>query len=220
MSALFRLLFAALFAGLFITGVFYFIANVLGSLAFNPESRAWKELLAKLRGRLRRPTMPRPADRDGDTLAQLSLKPKILKKAGWRDPVFEGVFSTIYQEPVMVFAGQKSGKTAAIVAQTSDKEFIFRQKGKETEIWQDGQPYAVFVNGALISSGKQGRLLAQLDADSDHKQWPVLIGQSEAAALTNEARAVSPIPRALTLLRKLQPEEEKALLVLVVAKTL
>ena len=220
MAALFRLLFAALFAGLFITGVFYFIASVLGGLAFNPESKAWKELLAKLRGRLSRPTMPRPAERDGDTLAQLSLKPKILKKAGWRDPVFEGVFSTIYQEPVMVFAGQKSGKTAAVVAQTSDKEFIFRQKGKETEIWQDGQPYAVFVNGTLISAGKQSRLLAQLEADSDQKQWPVLIGQSEAATLTNEARAVSPIPRALTLLRKLQPEEEQALLVLVVAKTI
>jgi hypothetical protein len=215
MSALIRLLFAALLAGLFITGIFYFVASVLSRIAFNPDSRAWKELLNKLRARVRQKNSTPLHSIDSEALTQLLLKPKILKKAGWRDSTFEGVFSTIYQEPVLVFAGQRSGgNTAAIVAQTSEKEFVFRQKGKETEIWQDGQPYAVFVNGALLSSGKQAKMLAKLEPDSELRQWPVLLGHSEGATLTNAERAISPIPRAVTLLRNLSPEEEQALLVL------
>ncbi|MFN0215688.1 MAG: hypothetical protein ACKVT2_15630 [Saprospiraceae bacterium] len=225
MFALFRLLFFALLAGLFITGVFYFLASILSSIAFSPDSRAWKELIEKLRARLnkqkgaRNTGMPEVLHSlDAEILSHLSLKPKILKKAGWRDPVFEGVLGTIYQEPVLKFAGKKSGRTGVIVARTSDKEFILRHKAKETEIWQNGQPYAVFVNGNLLSSGKQSRLLAKLEIDPELKQWPVLLGQGEAAMLTNAQRAVSPIPRALTVLRILEPEEKEALLLLVLIK--
>jgi hypothetical protein len=227
MVALLRLLFCRLLVGLIITGIFYFIANVLSSIAFNPASRAWKELLAKLRGRLNNRDKLRAKGMpdlliacDAETLTHLSLKPKMLKKAGWRDPIFEGFFSTIYQEPVLVFAGQKSGKTSVVVAKTSDKEFIFRQKGKETEIWKDDQPFAVLVDGVLLSSGKQSQLLAKLETDPELRQWPVLLGQSEGATITNGQRAVSPIPRAVTLLRNLSPEEEQTLLVLAVVQGL
>lgn len=216
MGALLKLLLPVFLIGLFITALFYFVAGVFGHIAFNPESRAWKELLAKLRDRLRLRLSEPLTPCNAENLAQLSLKPKLLKKASWRDGVFEGVFSTIYKEPVLVFAGQKTGKTAAIVARTSDKEFIFRLKGKETEIWQDGQPYAVYMDGTLLSAGKQSRLLAKLETDTELRQWPVLLGQGEAAMLTNADRVVSPIPRALTLLRSLQPEEEQALLVLAI----
>ncbi len=216
MSALLRLLFAVLLVGLFITGIFYFVASALGSLAFNPESRAWKALLAKLRDRLKKRMIDPLAVCDTENLSQLSLKPKILKKASWGDSTFEGMYSTIYQEPILVFAGQKSGKTSVVVARTKDKEFIFRQKGKETEIWLDGQAHSVFVDGTLLSTGKQSRMLAKLEVDAELRQWPILIGQGEAGMLTNAARVVSPIPRALTLLRNLQPEEENTLLMLVV----
>ena len=214
MAALLRLLFAVLFLGLFITGFFYFVGRLLHGLAFNPESRAWKELLTKLRARVRLRMVEPLNALDTETLTHLSLKPKILKKAGWRDSTYEGVLGTIYQEPVLVFAGQKNGKTSVVVAQSLHKEFIFRQKGKETEIWQDGQPYAVFIDGTLLSAGKQARMLAKLELDTELRQWPVLLGQSEGATITNGQRAVSPIPRAVTLLRNLSAEEEQVLLVL------
>lgn len=220
MSALLRLLSAVLLVGFFITGVFYVAASFLSGLAFNPESRAWKDLLNKLRDRIKKRMVdPLPAC-DAETLAHLSLKPILLKKASWSDNTFEGAFSTIYKEPVLLFAGQKSGNTAVILARTSDREFIFRQKGKETEIWRDGQPYAVWINNTLLSSGKQGKLLAKLETDPELRQWPVLIGQSEAATLANAERAISPIPRALMLLRNLNPEEEQVLLVMAVAQGL
>lgn len=220
MGPLFRLLFAVLMLSLFITGILYFVAKALGSLAFNPKSKAWAELLAKLRARISTrisdPLMPCTSE----NLSELSLKPKILKKAGWRDGVFEGLFSTIYQESILVFAGQQSGSTAVVLAQSSDKEFIFRQKGKETEVWIDGQAYAVFVDNTLLETGKQGKVLAQLNADPELRQWPVLMGQGEAATITNAALAVSPIPRAILPLRKLNPAEEQALLVLTVIQGL
>jgi hypothetical protein len=152
-----------------------------------------------------------------ETLTHLSGKPKILKKAGWRDGVFEGVYQTIYQEPVAYYAGQKSGKTAAVVVQMTDRELILRKKGKETEIWLNGDPYAVLVDGVLLSSGRQGKMLAKLNLDADLRQWPVIIGQGESATLTNLDRAVSPIPRAVGLLRNLNPEEEQVLLALTIA---
>jgi hypothetical protein len=220
MAALFRLLFATLLGGLFITGLFYFVGNALGGIAFNPESKAWKALLTKLRDRIRlrstNPLMPC----DTEMLTHLSLKPKILKKAGWRDNTIEGVFSTIYQEPVLLFAGQKNGNNFIFLAKTIDKEFIFRQKGKEVEIWQDGKPYAVFINGTLLSSGKQSQMLAKLEFDPELRQWPVLLDHGEAATITNAERAVSPIPRAVMLLRNLTTEEEQVLLLLTVVQGL
>lgn len=220
MGALFRLLFAVILVGLFIVGFFYFLASILGNIAFNPESRAWKELIAKLRGRVNARIVDALAPMDTENLSQLSLNPKIFKKSSWGDPIFEGSFSTIYKETVMVFAGQKSGKTSVIVARTSGKEFVFRQKAKETEIWEAGQPYAVYVDGALISAGKQSRMLARITPDTELRQWPVLLGQSESATLTNGDRAISPIPRAVTLLRNLSPEEEQVMLVLAVMQGL
>ncbi len=220
MGALLKLLSAVLLVGLFIVGFFYFLASVLGSIAFNPDSRAWKEMIAKLRNRVNARVSDALMPLDSEHLTQLSLHPKIIKKASWGDPVFEGSFSTIYKDTVMVFAGQKSGKTAVLVAKTSDKEFILRQKAKETEIWENGQPYAVYVDGTLLSAGKQARMLARLTPDSELRQWPVLIGQSEAATLTNAERVISPIPRAVTLLRNLSPEEEQAMLVLAVMQGL
>ena len=220
MSALLRLLIAVLLGGLFITSIFYFVASIIGGIAFNPASSAWKSLLAKLRDRVKKRMPEALSPYDAENLTQLSLLPTILKKASWGDASFEGVFSTIYKEPVLVFAGQKNGNTAAILAQTIDQEFIFRLKGKETEVWLNNQPYAVYVDGNLLSSGKSAKLLAKLETDSDLRQWPVLLGNTEAATLTNAARVISPIPRALTLLRDLSPAETQALLVLAVIQGL
>jgi hypothetical protein len=217
MRALISLLFSVLMLGLFITGLFYFVANVLSGLAFNPASRAWRELIQKLRTRNRIRMANEPLPLNTETLTHLSGKPKILKKAGWRDGVFEGVYQTIYQEPVAYYAGQKSGKTAVVVVQMTDRELILRKKGKETEIWLNGDPYAVLVDGVLLSSGRQGKMLAKLNLDADLRQWPVIIGQGESATLTNLDRAVSPIPRAVGLLRNLNPEEEQVLLALTIA---
>lgn len=219
MGALLRLLFSALFVAFFIIALFFVAASALGSIAFNPESKAWRELLAKLRARIR-PLTGRLADLDAETLSHFSLKPKISKRANWRDSVVEGFFGTIYQERLLVFAGQTLGKTAVWVLQSAQHEYVFRKKAKETEIWRDGSPYAVLLGDNLLEAGKSSRLLAQLNPGPELRQWPVLIGQGEAATMTNAERAVSPIPRAFNLLRPLTPQESETLMLLCVLKGL
>jgi hypothetical protein len=216
MRGLFNLLSFLLTTGLFITGAFYFIAKLLGRIVFDPGSKAWKRTLEKLQERLRSQAAGVLVPWDEEMLPLLSLNRSKVKKPGFWDSTSEGISSSIYQEPIMAYAGQTSGSTAVYVARTSSKEFIFRQKEKETEVWINGQPFAVFVNGILLAAGRSSQILARLEGNGDETQWPVLINDKAAAAITNPQRAASagPNPRALTMLRKVSSEEENALLAL------
>lgn len=222
MRGLLNLLSFLLTTGLFITGAFYFIAKMLGRIVFDPASRAWKRTLEKLQARLRSQAAGALVPWDEEMLGLLSLNRHKVKKPGFWDSTSEGVFSSIYQEPVLAYAGQTSGNTAAYVARTSAKEFVFRQKEKETEIWINNQPFAVFINGTLLTAGRSSQILARLDASEGESQWPVLLNDKAAAAITNPGRLATagPNPRALTLLRKVTPEEEDALLALVLVYAL
>ncbi len=206
-------------AGSFIIGMFYLIARVLGQLNLDPESQAWKNTVQNLRTRLQAQTTGALVPWDSEMLSLLSINRKMILKPGFfNSSTSEGVFSTIYQEPVLAFAARKKGDTGVLIARTSDREFTFRTRGKETEIWVGGQPFAVFADGALIAAGRGSRLLAQLDTDSQEAQFPVLLGNTTAAAIANPANAATagPNPRALTLLREVSESEENTLLVLAI----
>ncbi len=200
----------------FIVGIFYFIAKTLGRIIFDPGSAAWKRSIAKLQARIRAQAAGALVPWDAEMLSLLSLNQSNVKKPGWWDSSSEGVFQSIYHEPVVSYAGQISGNTSVFVARTSAKEFIFRQKEKETEIWIDNQPYGVYINGVLLAAGRSSIILAQVEPSSDEAQWPVMIGDKAAAAITNPKRVAEagPNPRALTMLRKVNAAEEDALLAL------
>lgn len=222
MRGLLNLLSFLLTTGLFIIGAFYFIAKMLGRIVFDPASAAWKRTLEKLQARVRGQVAGALVPWDDEMLALLSLNRHKVKKPGFWDSTSEGVFSSIYQEPVLAYAGQTSGNTAAFVARTSVKEFIFRQKEKETEIWINNQPYAVLINGTLLAAGRSGRILARMEDGAGEAQWPVFLDDKPAAAITNPARlsTAGPNPRALTLLRKVTPAEEDALLAMALVQAL
>lgn len=203
-------------AGSVIVGILYVIARFLSQINFNPESQAWKKAVEGLRTRLKSQAAGALVPWDGEMLSLLSLNRSITKKPGFFNNTSEGVFTTIFQEPVLAYAEQKSGNTGLLIARTSDREFIFRKKGKETEIWLNGQPFGVLVDGALLAAGKTSRLLARLEKKPGEIQFPVLLADKTAATITNPDMADSPNPRALTLLRELSGEEESAVLALTV----
>ncbi len=206
-------------AGSFIVGMFYLIARVLGQLNLDPESQAWKNIVERLRTRLQSQAAGALVPWDGEMLSLLSLNRTMVRKPGFfNSSTYEGVFTSIYQEPVLAYAAQKKGDTSVLIARTSDREFTFRTRGKETEIWVSGQPFGVFTDGVLISAGRDGRLLAKIEGDSNEKQIPVLLGSNTGAAISNPDYTASagPNPRALTLLRALSEEEEQALLALAI----
>lgn len=197
----------------FVTGVVYLIARTFGQIAWNPESKAFKRLLDNLRARLKAQTTGL-VPWDQEMLGLLSLNQMNEKKPGWLNSVSSGQFTTIYQEPVLAYITQNAGKVRLTVARTSDREFILRQKGKETEIWLEGKPFGLFLEGALLAPGKGSKLIARVEERPEEAQSPVLLGDNTAVTLSNPARPSGPNPRALTLLRELKPEEENAALAL------
>lgn len=204
----------ALLAGSLVVGVFYLIVKVLSQINFNPESQAWKKTVEGLRDRLKTQAAGALVPWDREMLSLLSLNRSNAKKPGFFNSTSEGVFTTIFQEPVLAYVEQKSGSTGVAIARTSDREFIFRLKGKETEIWLNGQPFGIFVDGSLLAAGKTGWLLGRMEQKQDEAQFPVLLGDAVAASIANPSKSDSPNPRALTLLRELSTEEEHALLAL------
>ena len=207
MYRLFSLLTILLSTAFFVLSIVYLIARTFGQLAWNPESKAFKRLLDLLRSRLHAQSAGLvPWDRE--MLGLLSLNRVNEKKAGWFNPVSSGQFTSIYQEPVLAYITQSSGKLHLTVARTSDREFILRRQGNQTEIWLNGQPFALFADGALLASGRESKLLARLENRPDEAQSPLLLGNTTAVALSNPARPGGPNPRALTILRELSIEEE------------
>lgn len=216
MRFFFFLLMLVLISGSLIVGAFYLIAKFLGQINLNPESQAWKKTLEGLRDKVKAQAAGALVPWDKEMLSLLSLNRSNVKKPGFFNSTAEGVFTTIFQEPVLAYAEHKIGGTGVIIARTSDREFIFRLKGKETEIWLNGQPFSVLVEGSLLAAGKTSRLLARIEKKPDEVQFPVLLGDVVAASIANPALADSPNPRALTLLREVSAEEESVLLALTV----
>lgn len=216
MRFLFGLLLLVLMVGGFIIGILYLIARLLGQINFNPESQAWKKMVEVLRTRLKSQAAGALVPWDREMLSLLSLNREKLKKSTFFNNFSEGMLTTIFQEPVLAFAEQKSGRNAVLIARTSDREFIFRMKGRETEIWLNSQPFGVLVDGSLLAAGRGGRLLGRVDVHAQEAQYPVTLDNKVAASIANPARADSPNPRALTLLRDLTAEEETVLLALTI----
>lgn len=221
MKLLFFLFLMVAVPALFVVGVIYGIARLLGGINFNPESKAWKAALERLRGRLRSQAAGMLVPWDDEMLSLLSVNQSVTKRPGWFDRSTEGVLSTIYQEPVIAYAAQTAGNTGLLIARTSTKEFIFRIKGKETEVWVEGKPFAILTGNSLLAVGRGNALLARLESGRDEMQIPVLLGTTTAAAISNPARTdAGPNPRAITLLRPVNAEEETALLALALLQIL
>ena len=193
------------------------IIEVIGSLIdetmSGPGTRAWNNRVQRLRDALKKFTgglVPW----DAEMLRLLSLNKVQAQKEGWFGRPAGGVFTSIYQEPVLAFVREALPKSPLLMASTSQHELVFRLKGKETEIWINSQPFGIFVDGALIAAGRNGKMIGRLENDQSHSQFPVLLGDKTAAAVANPVLSIgsTPNPRAMTLLRDLSKDEENALL--------
>ncbi len=200
----------------FVVAVVYYIAKALFSFGVNvqPGSNAWKTSVANLRNRMGM-LAQNLTPWDGEMLSLLSLNRAQVKKASTFNPVETGVFTTIYQEPVVAYSTQQSGKNRLTVAKTSNREFVYRQKDRETEIWLNGQPLGVLVDGALLAPGRTSKLLAQVDLNKEESMFPLVLQDKTAGAIVNPARpGSSPNPRAVSMLRNVSAEEENLVLAL------
>lgn len=215
MRYIFSLLTIMITAALMITGVVYVLARALSPVLSSTGSKAWQGMLKNLREHLDK-HYKNLVPWDKEMLSLLSLNRQDEKKSGWWDGISSGVFTTIYHEPVLAYARLNSGKNAVTLARISDREFVFRHKQTETEIWLNQQPFGLYIEGKLISAGRGGKLVGTLGKSREEAAFPVVLGEATAAMLTNPQIITSPNPRALTLYREVGTEEENALLALAI----
>lgn len=215
MRFLFGLFFLLFFAAFILTGALWLLYRVFSGMGFNLSDKATDNLVRRLRAHLTR-SRETLVPWEPDMLTLLSLNRQDERKANIFGRPASGVYSTIYHEPVLAYAWQKAGKVSLLLAQTSDKEFVFRKKSNETEIWINGRPLGIFINGALLEPGSKSKLLGRLDQEPAESQFALELLGKPAASLHNPKRAGGPNPRALTLLRDLSPEEENAVLALAI----
>ncbi|MFN0014310.1 MAG: hypothetical protein ACKVU2_07145 [Saprospiraceae bacterium] len=217
MRAFFSLITVLLTTGFFVVGIVYLIARLLGQVAWNPESKAYQRMLGVLRARLM-PVSRGLVPWDHEMLGLLSLNRANEKRPGWFSPFLSGQITTIYQEPVVAYITQQSGHASVTVARTSNREFIFRKKGKETEVWLNGVPFGLLAGNAFLASSKGSRILAHLEKKEGESLTTLVFANAKSLALNNLERASSPIPRAVTLLQELDPESESIALSVTLAR--
>ena len=211
--------FFTLLSAISIGSVFEIIGNLIDENMSGPGTKAWNNRVQRLRDALQKFTTSL-VPWDAEMLRLLSLNRVQVQKPGWFGRPAGGVFTSIYQEPVVAYVLESAGKSKLLMARSSDREFVFRLKEKETEIWVNRQPLGVLVKGALLAAGKTSNLLAQMDLNTaDAEQTLLNVGNKPAATLTNPAKADSPMPRAVVLLRELTQEEETIVLALAILRT-
>lgn len=219
MRALFSLITVLLTTAFFVVGIVYLIARTFGQIAWNPESKAFKRMLDRLRARLqtvRADLVPW----DDEMLGLLSLNRANERKPGWFNPFSTGQITTIYQEPVVAYVTMQTGKVSVTVARTSDREFVFRKKDKETEIWHNGAPFGLYAGGVLLAPGKSAKLLARFEHKPDEVHSTLILGNAKAVVLSNAKHASGPNPRAMTLMQELDQESENIALAMALLRLL
>ncbi len=222
MRFLFSFLVVALTLAFLITTVIYLVkrafSDVRLSVSGNNNS-AFRDVLEQLRRQVKA-LMPELVPWDGEMFSLLSLKQQPVRSKGGFRASATGYLLSIFQEPVVAFAAQSAGKHKVVVGRLHDREFVFRQRDKEAEIWLNGEPFGTFTGGALLSADKGARLLAKLEEKPSEQHSEVLLSSGRSVSLTNRERASGPNPRAAVLVRELTREEENAALAVALLRLL
>lgn len=194
------------------------VMRTLDEAIAGPGTKAWNNRVQRLRNAVQS-LAGGLVPWDAEMLRLLSLNRSRHQKPGMFGRPEGGVFTSIYHEPILAYVLEVRGKNRLLLARTTDREFVFRLKEKDTEIWVNREPLGVLNNGALLAAGRGGKLLARFDPDSAGALPQVVyVNDKPAAALNHPGMSESPMPRALTLLRELSPEEEGIVLALAVLR--
>ncbi len=222
MRFLFSFLVVVLTLAFLITMVIYLIKRAFSDVRLSVpgnNNSAFRDVLEQLRQQVKALT-PELVPWDGEMFSLLSLRRQPARgKSRFRSDE-TGYLLSIFQEPVVAFAAQTAGKHEVMVARLHDREFVFRQKDKEVEIWLNGEPFGTFTGGALLSAGKGARLLAKVEERPLEQHSEVLLSSGRSVSLTNRERASGPNPRAAVLVKELTREEENAALAIALLRLL
>ncbi len=123
----------------------------------------------------------------------------------------QGVFTTIYHEPVIVYSYRKyvsPTENALIYARTSKHELIYRVKNDQVEVVINNQLVGIVNAKGNLTDRKGKKLLAQITRSGQELLLPVRVGQKEVGNVVNPKHAKKVNPRAFEFMGPMKEEEE------------
>lgn len=185
----------------------------------HPSRKMIRRDMLRVRDRLRQNRTSLVAWRE-EELSLLSLKQTRLKKMRSLRLHSSGTFTSIYGEPLIVYAYKKygsRGQYALLYAGTSRDEFVYNIQPKKVEIYHNEQPLGVIHPDGALKSARNNQTIARYLPAESGLELPVLVHDKPVAAvLTQQQQKFT--PRAFEIAAPLDREEEVLFLALGILK--
>lgn len=208
---------------------FIFLAFVLGALGFiiyqivkfalsisGKQSQITRDVKS-LRDNID-PYMEQLVPLDSEELPLFSLNQIDRKSTKTIHSITTGVFTSIYQEPLLAYAyKQYAGSDyKVIIAQTYNDEYMYISRGDRTDVYLNDDAIGYMMGSdRLYSMAKEGHnLIANIAADKALSSHPIYVGDREVGEVNNPMRLTGPTPRAFQCLEQMHDQEQKYFLAL------
>ncbi len=180
---------------------------------FKPSKRKVQEDLKKMKEDLASyATKLVPLSKEELELFSEEQIERIKKKRG--SSVSKGVFTTIYNEPIVAYSYKKyiaSGTNALLYARTANHEFAYRIEDGKVKIIIDNKLVGTLNEDGMLYGGKKDRLIARINRENDNL-IPVIINDKEVGNLVKAlppAQSSNVNRRAFEFIRDDMEAEEK-----------
>ncbi len=156
----------------------------------------------------------------GEEMELLSLKQIHQKKGSGILGSGQGVFTSIYDEPMVLYAYKNYIATRpnnVIWAKTAQHEYVYRTKNGRTSIHLNDQLIGDLSQDGQLVAPRTKELLAKVERNSHLDLIPVQVGSKEVASIINPDKAETLNSRAVQLINEsMQAQEEVLFLALLV----
>lgn len=202
-----------------LTGLTVFVASTALFLVFrlltnvNPSKKKITEDLKKMKSDLEKYSdelIPITKE-ELDLFSQRQINQLKKKRSS---SVAQGVFTTIYNEPVVAYSYKKyiaSGTNALLYARTANHEFAYRIEKDGIKIVIDNKLLGTLKTNGVLYGGKKQQMLARINRNED-QLIPVIINDKKVGNLTKSlppAKGNKVDDRAFEFLRGDLTEEEE-----------
>lgn len=129
-----------------------------------------------------------PLDKEELDLFSLSQDKQVVK-TGMGGTRAKGVFTTIFQEPVVAYSyrrylGDKVNEL--LLARTAKHEYVYWTQQGRTELSIDGQPVGR-IDQRVLYGTRSGKEIARIQPEAQQNYLPVRVGNREVGSLNTDA---------------------------------
>lgn len=131
-----------------------------------------------------------PLDKEELDLFSLSQDKQVVQ-TGMAGTKAKGVFTTIFQEPVVAYSykrylGDKVNEL--LLAKTAEHEYVYWTKDGESMLRIDGQDVGK-INQKVLYGAKSGKEIARIQSEAQDNLLPVRVGNRDVGALSTKKPA-------------------------------